>query len=746
MSGSTVFNAFAKKTGNRGRFLVLLSSCAIVLPLQAFAQNAEETDAGTMLKPIILQGDGSPVGPDSTIVAKSSRTSSKTDTPILDSAAAVSVVTQKEMDERGVKTFDEALSYTPGVSTDIYGSDNRYDHYLIRGFYSTGQSTFKDGLQVRSDNFTGSRMEPYGLQRLEVLKGANSTLFGMSQPGGVVNAISKRPHDYKFGEVYTTFGEDHIETGTDFGGPIDPDGVWSYRLTAKWQDAKQGIEYSNDDRVYIAPALTFSPSADTDFTLLMSYNKRNGSTSHGTPYGLRGQIDSETYLGEPDFDNMDTIERNIGYEFRHDFGNGLEFRQNTRYTDLDLTYEGVFAPYATGIDDVTSIVGNRNSLAIYGHSQRFDVDNQLQYDASFGQFDSKTLLGVSYQKTKLAERRYDGSDPTKPPIGIDPFDPAYSGRDPVIDAFYRDFDDHGSQAAKSVYLQEELTLDDRWIATLGARYDHVKTNSRSLFTQYSPSYISFSNDTSVDEQFTKRAGLTYKATNELSLYASYQESFLPVGASRSSYVSEPKAQEGTQYEIGAKYQPEGMDAMFTVALFDLTQTNVPQYDASYAQYQVGKINVRGVELEGKMALTDRLNLTAGYSYWDAEIEDDILSENIGTRPALVPKHMASLWADYTIPGNGILGDLTFGLGARFIGQTYADNATLSRPGKSNQISLPSRTVFDAAVKYNVTESTTLAVNATNLFDREYISQVDNYSYSAYYGDRRKVLATLKYTW
>jgi iron complex outermembrane receptor protein len=161
---------------------------------------------------------------------------------------------------------------------------------------------------------------------------------------------------------------------------------------------------------------------------------------------------------------------------------------------------------------------------------------------------------------------------------------------------------------------------------------------------------------------------------------------------------------------------------------------------------VGKINVRGIELEGKMALTDRLNLTAGYSYWDAEIEDDILSENIGTRPALVPKHMASLWADYTIPGNGILGDLTLGLGARFIGQTYADNATLSRPGKSNQISLPSRTVFDAAIRYKVTDSTTLAVNATNLFDKEYISQVDNYSYSAYYGDRRKVLATLKYTW
>lgn len=719
-------NLVEGRVGRRGRghIMVLLSSCAILLPLHAHAQNAEDTT----LAPINLQADGSAIGPDSTIVAKSSKTGSKTDTPILDSAASLSVVTQKELEERGVKTLDEALSYTPGVSTDIYGSDNRYDHYMIRGFYSTGQSTFKDGLQVRSDNFTGSRMEPYGLQRLEVLKGANSTLFGMSQPGGVVNAISKRPQDYKFGEIYTTFGDNHIETGTDFGGPIDPDGVWSYRITGKWQNAEQGIHYSQDDRVYIAPALTFSPSADTDFTVLMSYNKRDGSTSHGMPYGLRGQIDSETYLGEPNFDNMNTIERNIGYEFRHDFGNGLEFRQNTRYTNLDLTYEGVFAPSAANEDDWASIGASRSSLAIYGKSRRFDVDNQLQYDASFGRFDSKTLFGVSYQKTKLDEHRFDGTL-----SGIDPFNPTYSGRDDVTSGFYRELDDHGSQAAKSIYLQEELTLDDRWIATLGARYDDVNTKA--------------STDRATDEAFTKRAGLTYKATSEFSVYASYQESFLPISASRSFLTGDPEPQEGRQYEIGAKYQPEGLNAIFTASLFDLTQTNVPQYTAGYsAQYQVGKVNVRGLELEGKVALTDRLNLTAGYSYWDAEIKDDAVPINVGTRPALVPKHMASLWADYTIPGNGVLGDLNFGLGARFVGQTYADNATADRPTASNAISLASRTVFDAAIKYSVTDSTTLAVNATNLFDREYISQVDNFSYSAYYGDRRKVLATLKYTW
>jgi iron complex outermembrane receptor protein len=190
-----------------------------------------------------------------------------------------------------------------------------------------------------------------------------------------------------------------------------------------------------------------------------------------------------------------------------------------------------------------------------------------------------------------------------------------------------------------------------------------------------------------------------------------------------------------------------MDALFTASLFDLTQTNVPQYSGGYAaQYQVGETNVRGLELEAKLALTNQLNLTAAYSYWDAEIKDDAIAANIGRRPALVPTHMASLWADYTIPGKGSLGDLTIGLGARYVGETFADVAIPERVKQSNTIALPSRTVFDAALGYKFTENLALSVNATNLFDKKYVSHVDSFSGTAYYGDRRTVKATLRYTW
>lgn len=693
--------------------IALLSTTALLVALAA-PSHAE--DAGTTaLAPITIAGQSSASGSiDTTIVAKSSRSGSKTDTPLLDAPDSVSVVTAKEMNERGVTSLDEALAYTPGVSTDIYGSDDRYDHYLIRGFYQATDGTFRDGLPMRvGGSFTASRIEPYGMERIDVLKGSNSTLFGLSGPGGIVNAVTKVPQDKEFGEVYTTVGDGHVETGTDFGGALDKDGVWTYRLTGKWQNANGGIDHTNDDRVYVAPALTWSPDADTSVTILTDYNKRDGNPGNAIPY--RSGIDSETYLGEPDFDRMDTIERNVGYQLRHDFGNGFEFRQNARYTDLDMTYRQIYL----GAADPAS---SRVALAIDGHNKRFQIDNQLEYDGSYGIFESRTLLGADYGRDSTTELRADGTAG-----GVDIRHPVYCGSGCI--ALGVPVDSRTRLTTAGTYLQEQLTIDERWILTLGGRYDHADTMSDSYGSR----------DDAVDVNFSKRAGLTFKATSELSVYANYSESFQPLAASRATFVGTPKPQEGTQYEIGAKYRPDGMDALFTLALFDLTQKNLAQWAADYSyQYQVGKVNVKGIEFESKVALTDRLNLTAGYSYTNARIKDDVTEGLIGNRPSLVPNHTATLWADYTIPGNGPVGDINLGMGARFMGTTFGDNA--------NTLPIASRTVFDAAATYKFQNGMSLAVNATNIFDKEYIASISDYSLAAYYGDRRAVRATLRYTW
>jgi len=645
-------------------------------------------------------------------VANRTRTASKTNTAIIDDPASVSVITQKEMETRNVQRVAEALGYTSGVTVDEYGSDQRSDFVRIRGFYQSTLGYYRDGLPMRVYNFTNGRMEPYGLQQIDILKGSTSSLFGLNGPGGLVNATTKRPQDEAHGEVFTTFGEDHLTGGGDVGGKVAEDSNWSYRLTALWQDAASSQDYSQDDRLYIAPAFTFKPKAGTELTILTNYNNRKSTPGYGFPRGV--DVDPDTFLGEPGFHTFNTEETNVGYEFSHALNDNLEFRQNARYNHVDLTYQHL---YSTG--DPTS---SRTGTDTRGELNRFSVDNQFEYDTSWDRFDSKSLVGFDYSYGYNDERAYTASAP-----GISVTNPSYCGVSCVSLSFNSDA--QTEQNSYGLYAQEQLTIHDDWILTLGGRYDYVQTDLDSLGTS---GLTTIERD---DAAFTSRLGLTYKVTDGLSVYGNYSESFQPIYSDAGYYDNGPEPQEGEQYEVGVKYQPEAFDALFTAALFDLTQTNVVQWISSTERNQVGEVNSRGLELEGKFQLFDNMNATLAYTYMDAEVTKDATASNIGKRPASVPDQVASAWFDYTIPGQGSVGDLTFGAGVRYVGGTYADNG--------NTLPMSAYAVSDAMINYMVTDNVSLAVNVSNLFDREYVA----YSYSEdYYGPGRTVLGTLKYSW
>ncbi|RUZ72502.1 TonB-dependent siderophore receptor [Mesorhizobium sp. M7A.F.Ca.US.006.01.1.1] len=682
----------------------------------AQAQDVSPDDA-TQLETIVVTGKSDRVvGPDQTIVAKDTAIATKTDTPIVDVPASVSVVTQKELEARHVESLQQAVAYTSSVLTDEFGNDDRYDYIRIRGFDQTSLGTYRDGLAARIPAwFTASRLEPYGLQRVEVLKGSTSTLFGLNGPGGLVNAITKRPLDQKQGEIYTSYGDGTKEIGVDFGGPIDPDGVWTYRLTGLAKDGDQGWDYSNDDRLYIAPALTIKPEEGTSLTILADYYKRDGTGARGTPAGAN--IDIGTFLGEPDFNRFNTEQVDIGYQFEHEFNENLTFRSNARYTHLSLDYAEV---YGASLDPTA----DRTAFSVESLSNRYAFDNQLQYDTGWDGIDSKTLVGVDYANDNTRENILFG---TAGPIDID--NPAYCGLSCINLGPYVNW--RVKQQAVGVYAQEQLTFDDRWIVTLGGRWDRVHTTADYL--------DSGTQDDDTASAFTKRAGLTYKFTPNLAVYANYSESFQPlVAPSANGYAvsGSLKPQEGKQYEAGIKYKPDGFDGLFTAAVFDLTQTNVPTYVTPVVQQQIGKVGVRGIELEGKAAIAENLNLTLAYSYWDAEILEDGIGGNAGNRPQRVPRHLASAWVDYTLPEEGPRGDLTIGGGVRYIGQTYGDDA--------NTVSIGGYALVDAAISYKMTKDVTLALNATNLFDRKYLTT--SYYGTEFYGDRLKIVGTLKHSW
>jgi iron complex outermembrane receptor protein len=680
------------------------------------AQEVSPDDA-TQLETIVVTGKSDRVvGPDQTIVAEDTATGTKTDTPIVDVPASVSVVTQKELEARHVESLQQAVAYTSSVLTDEFGNDDRYDYIRIRGFDQTSLGTYRDGLTARIPAwFTASRLEPYGLQRVEVLKGSTSTLFGLNGPGGLVNAITKRPLDQKQGEIYTSYGDGTKEVGVDFGGPIDPDGVWTYRLTGLAKDGDQGWDYSNDDRLYIAPALTIKPEEGTSLTILTDYYKRDGTGARGTPAG--GNIDVGTFLGEPDFNRFNTEQVDIGYQFEHEFNENLTLRSNARYTHLSLDYAEV---YGASLDPTA----DRTAFSVDGVSNRYAFDNQLQYDTGWDGIDSKTLVGIDYANDNTRENILFG---TAGPVDIN--NPTYCGLSCINLGPYVNW--RVKQQAVGVYAQEQLTFDDRWIVTLGGRWDRVHTTADYL--------DSGTQDDDTASAFTKRAGLTYKFTPNLAVYANYSESFQPlVAPSANGYAvsGSLKPQEGKQYEAGIKYKPDGFDGLFTAAVFDLTQTNVPTYVTPVVQQQIGKVGVRGIELEGKAAIAENLNLTLAYSYWDAEILEDGIGGNAGNRPQRVPRHLASAWVDYTLPEEGRRGDLTIGGGVRYIGQTYGDDA--------NTTSIGGYALVDAAISYKMTKDVTLALNATNLFDRKYLTT--SYYGTEFYGDRLKIVGTLKHSW
>lgn len=704
----------------RSRRLVASSALVTVSVGVASIGWAQEsgTNETTKLQTIVVEGKSSRVvGPDPTIVAKDTATGTKTDTPIIDVPASVSVITQKELEQRHVESLQQAVAYTSSVLADEFGNDDRYDYIRIRGFDQTALGTYRDGLTARIPAwFTASRLEPYGLQRVEVLKGSTSTLFGLNAPGGLVNAITKRPQDEKHGEVYTSYGNGTKEIGADFGGPIDPEGVWTYRLTTLAKDGDLGWDYSNDDRFYIAPALTISPDDGTSLTILTDYYKRDGTGARGFPTGA--DIDIDTFLGEPDFNRFNTKQGDVGYQFEHEINDNLTFRSNGRYTHLDLDYAEV---YGASLDPTA----DRTAFSVDGRSNRYVIDNQLEYDTSWGGTESKTLVGVDYANDNTRENILFG---TAGPIDI--YNPSYCGLSCIDLGPYVNW--KVKQQALGIYAQEQLTFDDRWIVTAGGRWDRVRTRADYFDGVTAP-------DDDTASAFTKRLGLTYKINPNLAAYANYSESFQPlVTPSANGYALQGglKPQRGKQYEIGLKYQPDSFDGLFTVAAFDITQTNVPSNITPLIQQQIGKVGVRGIEFEGKAAIADNLNLTLAYSYWDAEIREDGIGGNVGNRPSRVPRHLASAWLDYTFLGEGQRGDLTLGGGVRYVGQTYGDD--------TNTVSIGGYTTVDAAVSYKVTKDVTLAVNATNLFDRKYIAT--SYFGTEYYGDRRKVIGTLKYTW
>ncbi|MEF7811792.1 ferrichrome porin FhuA [Escherichia coli] len=718
--------------------------------MSVYAQAAVEPKEDTITVTAAPAPQESAWGPAATIAARQSATGTKTDTPIQKVPQSISVVTAEEMALHQPKSVKEALSYTPGVAVGTRGASNTYDYLIIRGFAADGQSqnNYLNGLKMQGNFYNDAVIDPYMLERAEIMRGPVSVLYGKSSPGGLLNMVSKRPTTEPLKEVQFKAGTDSLfQTGFDFSDALDDDGVYSYRLTGLARSANAQQKGAEEQRYAIAPAFTWRPDDKTNFTFL-SYFQNEPETGYygwlpkeGTVEPLPNGKRLPTDFNEGAKNN--TYSRNekmIGYSFDHEFNDTFTVRQNLRFAQNKVSQKSVYG-YGMCSDPLYSSNPSSSPCANvpqsqWGHTltrqyvidneklENFSVDTQLQSKFATGSVDHTLLTGVDFMRMRNdidSWFGYSGSVAPSDIYNLDRSDFDF-GAHPNPSGPYRVL---LKQKQTGLYVQDQAQWD-KVLVTLGGRYDWADQSS------FNRDYGNKSDRD--DKQFSWRGGVNYLFDNGVTPYFSYSESFEP--ASQTDANGDLFApSKGKQYEVGVKYVPEDRPIVVTGALYQLTKTNNLMADPNGSLFSVegGEIRARGVELEAKAALSASVNLVGSYTYTDAEYTTD--TNYKGNTPAQVPKHMASLWADYTF-FDGPLSGLTLGTGGRYTGSSYGDPA--------NSFKVGSYTVVDALVRYDLARvgmaGSNVALHVNNLFDREYVASCFN-TYGCFWGAERQVVAT-----
>ena len=663
-------------------------------------------------------------------LATHSSVATKTSLPLLETSQSVSVVTREQMDDQASKTVQQAMRYTPGIFTGQIGASNRYDYVVMRGFADGSvDNIYLDGLRSMGDSgtFSSMQIDPYFLERIDVVKGPSSVLYGRSLPGGLVALTSKKPLYQPYHQVEATVGNmGQKGTGFDFSGPLDDDKRIAYRVVGLAHASDTQFEHvAGEKRYAIAPTLAIDFDEDTTLTL-QGYLQRDpeggyhsGVPADGSLHLHNGRRISERFFdGEPDRDRFERTQRMAGYQLEHRFDDVWTGRQNLRVLDSTVELEQVYgygwtAPGSDRLNRYYS--GGEEDLRAY------TLDNMLQADFVTGSARHTLLLGLDYQRRKTDVLWTSGKA-----SDLDAFDPHYG--DSQI-AFYPETRYTRRLDQTGLYLQDLVELD-RWRFSLGLRQDWVNISVEDRLAD--------SRNDEDRQKFTGRAGVLYRFDSGIAPYISYSESFNP--NAYSDAAGQPlEPTEGTQWEAGLKFEPEDGRSFYTAALFHITQENVASKRPQETFYtSVGEVRSQGLELESHTQVTDQLKLLGSYTFTDIEYRK-AADGNQGNTPNQAPRHMASLWADYTF-ASGMVDGLSVGGGARYVGKSWAD--------KENTEHVPSYTLVDAAVRYDLGKlgltGLEARLNANNLLNERYVASCYSLDF-CYFGETRNVTATLGYT-
>ncbi|RRD57541.1 TonB-dependent siderophore receptor [Comamonadaceae bacterium OH2545_COT-014] len=699
-------------------------------PAQPAAQARRATQAQTLPAVTVQAAPESATGPVLGYAARRSATATKTDTPLLETPQSISVIGRAELEDRGALSVMDAVRYSPGVSTEVYGPDARgFDWAHVRGFLVVNDGQFLDGLRTTHGYFANQRVDPYGLERVEVLRGPAGTMYGKGDAGGLINRVSKRPQAEAVREVEVQLGNQRRrQLAFDVGGKADAQGKLLYRLVGvgmgtDYPERYASGEHVRNQRLYLAPSLTWQPHADTSFTLSTEL-LRDRNKGFAFPHTPRGRSvwnpDEALLMGEPDFSGFDHDQASIGYQLQHRFSPAWSLHQNLRYASVDAEFrrinEDEMQPDGRTLTRWVNLFREK--------SQQLGMDTHLQGRMHTGGVSHQLLLGLDAEWQRLRERTHNGS---APPLDVD--NPRY-GQGPVTVSPEPD-DTHNNERRRQLglYVQDQMRLSPQWLLTVGGRMDWVRQHQRDL--------LAGSHQSQRDRQFSGRLGLNWLLPSGWTPYFSYAESFKPeIGTDAQGRAFKPTR--GKLYELGVKYAPEGGRQLFTAALYDLRKTNVLTTDLDNPDHnkQTGAVRSRGIELEAKAALSRQWEVLANYTYNDLKITHSN-DGDIGKVPTFVPRQTASAWLNWRAP-QGTFSGLGAGLGVRHVGSTYNDAA--------NTWKNPSATFIDASLSYE-RGPWRMALSVNNLADKVHIPSCFNGAgggFECFYTQRRTVVLSAKY--
>lgn len=703
--------SFAPK---RSLLATLVATAALGLPLTAWAQDNAEP---ITLDAVEVTGERTedPTAPVSGYRAETAISATKTATAIEDTAQSISVITTERIDDQGAETVQETLRYSAGVGAETFGLDSRGDWARIRGFTPV---VFLDGLQKTFGFYQSPRQEPFTLERIEILRGPASTLYGQGSAGGLINLVTKRPLDTQQTRLEVQVGNyDRKQLNIDTSGPLTDDGSLLYRLVAVGRDSDTQVNYVEDDRRVLTPSLTWRPSDRLEWTLIGNFQEDNsGSTTQflpieGTlksaPHGLP-QIPIDVFVSEPGFDRYDTKENSGTSLLSFAVNDNLILRQNLRYSESEVDYQSMYGQFPPTLQPNGDLP--RVAYANKPELDAFTMDNQAEFLLGSGGIQHRVLAGIDYQHAvSNARSAYTGNAPA-----INVYNPVYGSFGGFSPSDFSDSPEN-TVSQFGVYIQDQITINDRWVTTLGLRRDETNNRTEGGARQE-------------DDAITGRAALLYNADNGLSPYLSYSESFEPV-IGVNAFGESFKPLEGEQVELGLKYQPPGSNSLYTAAIYDLRQKNVRAPDPNNPQNQIqtGEARSRGIELEALAEITPSWDIIAAYTYIDTEVLEGV---NEGNRLASVPEQTASLWSqhDFTIAG---LPGFSAGAGVRHVGANYGGLDTLKTPGV---------TLFDAMLGYAV-GNWDFRLNVNNIEDETYFTTCLTRG-DCFVGTKRTVIGTV----